>query len=70
MDDRETAERFAALETKMAYLEDFVARLQAEVVARNAAADRVAAEQAAIKEKLLAMAAELEEVPSRKPPHY
>ena len=70
MDETETAARFAALETKLAYLEDFVGRLQAEVVERNAAADRLAAEHAAVKEKLLQLAGYLEEVPDRRPPHY
>jgi SlyX protein len=62
--------RFELLETKLAYLEDFIERLQSEVVERNAAADRLAAEHAAVKEKMLQIAAELEEVPNRKPPHY
>ncbi len=63
-------ERFELLETKLAYLEDFVARLQAEVVDRNAVVDRLAAEHAAVKEKMLQIASELEEIPNRRPPHY
>jgi SlyX protein len=62
--------RFELLETKLAYLEDFLERLQMEVVERNAAADRLAAEHAAVKEKMLQLAAELEDVPNRRPPHY
>jgi SlyX protein len=70
MDRDAVEERFELLETKLAYLEDFVGRLQAEVVERNAAVDRLAAEHAAVKEKMLQIASELEEIPNRKPPHY
>ena len=69
--ERDPAEaRFEQLETKVAYLEDFLQRLQTEVVERNVAADRLASEHAAVKEKMLQIAAELEEVPNRRPPHY
>jgi SlyX protein len=70
MDRDAVEERFALLETKLAYLEDFVERLQSEVVSRNAATERLMAEHAAVKEKMLQIAAELEEVPNRRPPHY
>lgn len=70
MDRDAVEERFELLETKLAYLEDFVARLQAEVVERNTAVDRLAAEHAAVKEKMLQMVSELEEIPNRRPPHY
>ena len=69
--DRDAVEqRFELLETKLAYLEDFVERLQAEIVERNAATDRLAAEHTAVKEKMLQIASELEEIPNRRPPHY
>lgn len=70
MDEQEISARFAAVETKLAFLEDFMARLQEEVVARGGALDRVLTEQAAVKEKVMQLAAELEEVPDRRPPHY
>jgi SlyX protein len=62
--------RFEALEIRLAYLEDFLGRLQDQVVERGAQTDRLAAEHGALKEKVLLLAAEQEEVPSRKPPHY
>lgn len=62
--------RLDSIEIKLAYLEDFLTRLQDQVVERGAAADRLAAEHAAVKDKLLQLSAELEEVPNRKPPHY
>ncbi|HCM26146.1 MAG: SlyX protein [Treponema sp. GWB1_62_6] len=70
MERNEIEARFETLETKLAYLEDFIARLQNEVVERNAATDKLLAEHEAVKEKLLQIASELEELPNRKPPHY
>jgi SlyX protein len=70
MDRNEIESRFETLETKLAYLEDFIVRLQNEVMDRNAAADKLSAEHEAVKEKLLQVASELEELPNRKPPHY
>jgi SlyX protein len=68
MDDIE--DRFERLETKLAFLEDFVERLQTEVVARNGITDRLFLEQGALKEKLLQLSQEMEEIPNRRPPHY
>ncbi len=71
MDSRDEAEaRITAIETKLAFLEDFVTKLQQEVVERGATFDRLAAEQKAIRTKLVEVAEELEEIPNRKPPHY
>ena len=70
MDSEEIAERFRTIETKLAYFEDFLLRLQEEVLDRNASADKLSAEHAAVKEKLMQVAAEIEEIPNRKPPHY
>ncbi len=70
MDRTEVEKRFQTLETKLAYLEDFIARLQDEVLERNEATDKLSAEHEAVKEKLLQIASELEELPNRKPPHY
>ena len=64
------ASRLDAVEIKFAYLEDFLNRLQEQVVAQGTALDRLNAEKAAMKEKLLQLAAELEEIPNKKPPHY
>jgi len=70
MEEDEIVDRFRLLETKLAYMEDFVLRLQAEMVERNTFTDRLAGEHTAVKEKMLQIAAELEEVPNRRPPHY
>jgi SlyX protein len=69
--DRQVLEsRLEKIETKLAFLEDFLVRLQDEVVKRNAVMDALKAEHAAMREKLLQMSRDLEEIPSQKPPHY
>lgn len=65
-----TDSRLERIEMKLAYLEDFLDRLQAEVVERNVLLDRLSAEQGAVREKITTMAQELEEIPNRRPPHY
>lgn len=70
MERTEAERRLEAVETKLAYLEDFVQRLQAETLERNAVSDKLAAEHAAMKEKLLEMASRMEEMPHERPPHY
>lgn len=68
--------RLEKIETKLAFLEDFIVRLQGEVVERNAGIDAIKAEHAAVKEKVLQISRELsatqfpEEIPNQKPPHY
>jgi SlyX protein len=70
MDRQLPGERLEKIETKLAFLEDFLIRLQEEVVDRNAALDRLAAENAAVKERLRDIAQSMEELPNQKPPHY
>ncbi|MDR2743277.1 MAG: SlyX family protein [Treponema sp.] len=70
MDQQVLGSRLEKIETKLAFLEDFLARLQDEVVERNAAMDALKTEHAAMKEKLLQMSRDLEEIPNQKPPHY
>jgi SlyX protein len=68
-------ERLEKIEMKLAYLEDFLLRLQTEVVARNTAMDRLEEEHEAMKERLVQLVRNSEEDPQamahdRKPPHY
>jgi SlyX protein len=70
MDQQDLKGRLEKIETKLAFLEDFLIRLQDEVVSRNAALDKMTAENNAIKERLLEISGDLEEIPNRKPPHY
>ncbi len=63
-------DRFQTIETKLTFLEDFLQRLQDEVVSKNNLVDKLSAEHKALKEKVLQLSADIEDVPSRKPPHY
>jgi SlyX protein len=62
--------RLEKIETKLAFLEDFLTRLQDEVVARNALIDTLKAEHRGMKERLLQISRDMEEIPNQKPPHY
>jgi SlyX protein len=68
--DQDPSPRLEKIETKLAFLEDFLNRLQDEVVSRNAAMDRLIAENTVMKERLQAITQNLEEIPNQKPPHY
>ena len=70
MDQQDLDRRLEKIETKLAFLEDFLTSLQDEIVARNAAMEKLSAEHSAIKARLLQISGELEEIPNRRPPHY
>jgi len=63
-------ERLDRIEMKLSYLEDFVERLQAVVVEQNRLAEKLQQEHRVLKDKILFLTKELEEIPNRKPPHY
>jgi SlyX protein len=67
-------ERLDKIETKLAFLEEFLLKLQNEVVAGNKEMARISAEHAAFREKLIQLSQSKtrfgEEIPDRKPPHY
>lgn len=62
--------RLEKIETKLAFLEDFLTRLQDEVVRRNAEMDKLTADYSVMKARILQISQDLEEIPNRKPPHY
>jgi SlyX protein len=70
MDQQGLDRRLERIETKLAFLEDFLTRLQDETVARNTVLEKLSAEHNAIKARLLQLSGELEEIPNRRPPHY
>ncbi|GHU99467.1 hypothetical protein FACS189483_08760 [Spirochaetia bacterium] len=70
MDQQDTAGRLEKIETKLAFLEDFLTRLQDEVVGRNALLDKLQAEHGVMKTRLAQISQDMEEIPNRKPPHY
>jgi SlyX protein len=70
MDQQDLERRLEKIETKLAFLEDFLIRLQDETVAQNAVLEKLSAEHSLIKARLLQISDELEEIPNRRPPHY
>ena len=70
MNQQDLDRRLEKIETKLAFLEDFLTRMQDETIARNAAMEKLSAEHSAIKALLLQISGELEEIPNRRPPHY
>jgi SlyX protein len=68
--EADEASPLVKIETKLAFLEDFLTSLQNESLKRNAEIDRLASEQKAMKALLLQIAKNMEELPNQKPPHY
>ncbi|AEF83861.1 conserved domain protein [Treponema primitia ZAS-2] len=64
------SDRLDKIETKLAYLEDFLNRLQEELVGRNADMDKLITENSAIKERIRFISRHIEEIPNQRPPHY
>jgi SlyX protein len=63
-------ERLERIEIKLAYMEDFLSRLQDEFLVRLRDFDRIRAEQETIKERIRQISRDSGEIPHRKPPHY
>lgn len=67
--DKETEEKFIALETKIAFLEDFVAKMQEETVENQKLILVLRKENQILSGKIQDLSEHLE-IPNRKPPHY
>lgn len=63
-------ERLVAVESKLAYLEDFVSKLQAILIEHTESIDRLKAENRALKGKLTEIDDLVQEIPNKRPPHY
>ena len=69
--DLETQEHIIALETKLAYMEDFVSQLQKVTVEHTEEIERLREENRLMAQKIREMSDLLEgDVPNRRPPHY
>jgi SlyX protein len=68
MDNNE--ERIVALETKLAWLEDFVGKLQGIAVEHTDFIDRIKAENRALHDKLENLEDAVQDMPNIRPPHY
>ena len=69
IDAKQIEERFITLETKFAYLEDFVSKLQEVVLSQNKTIDKLVVENKKLIEKINDLQ-DNEEIPNRRPPHY
>ena len=73
MEQKETdttiEEKFIALETKIAYMDDFIAKLQEETL-ENKKMIRILREENQILAGRVQDLSENLEIPNRKPPHY
>ena len=69
--DKETEERMIALETKLAYMEDFVNQLQEVSVEQGKTIELLRTENKMMSQKIRDLSDAIEgDVPNRKPPHY
>jgi len=69
--EHDAEERIIALETKLAYMEDFIDQLQAVTVEHTETIELLRKENRLLSQKVRDMAEQLEgDIPNRKPPHY
>lgn len=67
--DKETEEKFIALETKLAYMDDFIAKLQDETLDNQREIHILREENRVLAGRIQDLSENLE-IPSRRPPHY
>lgn len=67
--NEQTENRFMAVETKLAYLEDFVNKMQEEVVSQQKTIENLRIENKILSDRIHDISENLE-IPNRKPPHY
>ncbi|WP_303921080.1 SlyX family protein [Treponema berlinense] len=67
--DTETENRFIALETKLAFMDDFVNKLQQEVVKQQKVIEILREENKILSSRIMDLSENIE-IPNRKPPHY
>lgn len=67
--EKETEDKFIALETKLSYQEDFIQKLQDEVVEMSKQILILRDENKILSSRIQDLSENLE-IPNRKPPHY
>lgn len=67
--EKEIEEKFIALETKIAYMDDFISKLQEEAVENQRAIQILREENKILAGRIQDLSENLE-IPNRKPPHY
>ncbi len=67
--EKETEERFIALETKIAYMDDFISKVQEEAVEKQKMIQLLREENQILAGRIQDLSENLE-IPNRRPPHY
>ena len=67
--NKEIEDRFIALETKIAFMDDFINKLQEETVANQKTIQLLREENQILAGRIQDLSENLE-IPNRKPPHY
>jgi len=67
--EKEIEERFTALETKIAYMDDFISKLQEEVVKQGNQIEILRSENKILAGRINDLSENVE-IPNRRPPHY
>lgn len=69
--DKELQDEIIKLETKLAYMEDYLNQLQEVTVEHTNLIEKLEKENKILSQKVSDMAEQLEgDIPNRKPPHY
>ena len=67
--EKEIEDKFIALETKIAYMDDFITKLQEEAVGNQKMIHLLREENQVLAGRIQDLSENLE-IPNRKPPHY
>lgn len=70
MTGNDVGEQLVRIETKLSYLEDFLAKLQSIAVEHTEAIDRLKSENKALRAKLGEIDDAVQYIPNVRPPHY
>lgn len=66
----EIDERCTNIEIKLSFMEEFIQKLQTEVVSQGKLIEKLTLENKLISSRLKDLQDSLEEIPNRRPPHY
>lgn len=67
--EKDIEDKFVALETKIAYMDDFISKLQEEVVKQSNQIEILRSENKILSGRINDLSENVE-IPNRRPPHY
>ncbi|MFA6937366.1 MAG: SlyX family protein [Treponema sp.] len=68
--EKETEQRIIELETKIAYMQNFIDEIQTVTVEHTETIEKLRKENQILSGRLQDLIDNMEEIPNRKPPHY